>query len=228
MTAQRQQTRDIVPMPEPRASRISPRDSLTRLAALHDEAEETAVLANLLGRVPYAAAALGTLAIVTVAVVGIGASLAETIVWLFFAAGAVAALVRVYSNAIRTPFERAALRNFREDAKSVMLYAGFAWGSGAFLALPVATTSILLAVYGGGAAAIIAVLTRDRTLSLSFGLPAIVLPAIAAVLRPLAAGAGGLGLVLLTGLAVLASAHAANLIAQRSRGVPKLADLPLN
>lgn len=207
---------------------MSPQDSLARLAALHDEAEETAVLANLLGRIPYAAATLGTFTVITVLVAGVGASLAETVVWLLFAAGAVAALMRVYANAIRTPFERAALRNFHEDTKSVMLYAGFAWGAGAFLSLPVATSPIMLAVFAGGIVAVMALLTRDRALAIAFGLPATALPAAASILRPLAAGAAGLGLALATGFAVLVAAHVAILLARRSRGVPRLADLPLN
>lgn len=214
-----------LPASEAAASDETP--ALVRLAALHDEAQETAVLANLLGRAPYAAAMLATLAILTIAIAGIGA-VAETAVWALLIAGAAISLARIYAHAIRAPFERATLKSFREDAKAALLYAGFAWGAGAFLALPPATGPVLLALFAAGGAAVMAVLLQDSGLTLAFSAPAIALPAAAAVLRPLAAGTAGLGLALLAGACVIAVAWIAGRLSGRSGALPPLAGLKLS
>ena len=226
MAAERQQEVRIIPLsrPDEHAPQSSPLEGMARLAALRDEAEETA----LLGRAPYAAATLATLAILTIVIAGIGAALLETIVWGIFMLVATTALVRVYANAIRGAFERATLKNFHEDAKAVALYAGFAWGAGAFLSLPATTSAPMLLVFAGGASAILALMLRDRTTTLAFTAPAIVLSAAAALLRPLSAGPEGAVLVLMAGLAVLAGSYGADWLMRRERAMPSLAELPLS
>lgn len=229
MAAEQQKLQTILPAAAPReVHKPTALDNMARLAALHDEAEDTAVLANLLGRGPYVAATLGTLAILTVALAGIGASLAETAMWGVFMLIATGAFVRIYANAIRGAFERATLRNFHEDAKAVALYAGFAWGAGAFLSLPATATVAMLLVFAGGASVILALMMRDRALILAFVAPATILSAAAALLRPLAAGAASAVLVLLAGLAVLAASYGADRMMRRTRTLPALAELPLS
>jgi hypothetical protein len=229
MAAEQQKLQTVLPAAEPReVHKPSALDNMARLAALHDEAEETAILANLLGRAPYAAATLATLAVLTIVLAGVGASLAETAVWGVFMLIATAAFVRIYANAIRGAFERATLKNFHEDAKAVALYAGFAWGAGAFLCLPATAAVSMLLVFATGASAILAVMLRDPALTFAFVAPATILSAAAALIRPLAAGAGGAVLVLLAGLAVLAASYGADRLMRRSRAMPALAELPLS
>src|SRR5690242_8940126 len=108
---------------------------LAKLAALHAEAEETARLANLLGRTGYVA---GTIA-VSSAIASVMLSeiaLPATLAWLALSLAGAAVLLIAYARTMRAPFERAALLSFREDLKAVLLYAGFAWGAGGWLLLP--------------------------------------------------------------------------------------------
>ena len=183
----------------------SPYNELARLAALHDEAAETALLANLLGRAPYMSGALAAMALLTLVFNGVGTAWAETGAWLFFVFAATAAILKSYSQAIRAPFERASLQAFREDMKAVTVYAGFGWGAGAFLTLQAATGPTVLALFAVGAPLLIAAIVRDRDLAIGFLAPAAVLCALAALLRPLAAGAtGGLGVVLAATVAAVA------------------------
>ena len=75
-----------------------PRALIARLAELHDEAAETALLANLLGRVPYLAAVLLGMACATAVLVHAG--IAPLLTWLTLAAAGLVALMRAYVIAI--------------------------------------------------------------------------------------------------------------------------------
>jgi hypothetical protein len=177
---------------------------IAKLALLHAEAEETARLANLLGRSLYAAIALPLLVLLTVGLAG-GTGLARPLVWCAFVAAAAIVMLRAYFHTIGQPFERVALKSFAKDMSAILLYAGFAWGAGAFLALPAGTdmaTAILFAAAPGIA---IAALLREREAVFLFLAPVATLTAFASVLRPFASGALAAGLILIVCAGVAAA-----------------------
>lgn len=190
-------------------SRIAPEAKrhdveLARLSALHEEARETAELANLLGRAPMVAASLVAAAALTATLGQSMTAPAETIAWLILMLVGVGALLRAYAQAIRAPFERAPLKAFSEDAKSVLLYAGFAWGAGAFLALPDYTGSAGAVLFAAAGAGLVAFAIRSVQHSFVFLIPAAGLTAFACVLRPLEGGPLAAALVLV-GCALVAA-----------------------
>lgn len=186
-----------------------PRDSVVRLAQMHAEAVETARLANLLGRALHAAIALPLLA-VTAVIAGGGASLPSTIAWAILIAVASLAIVRAYGHAIGQPFERATLHAFSQDLSACLLYAGFAWGAGAFLAISSSSSGGAALLFGCVPAVVIALLLRERQAVLLFLAPVATLTAFACVLRPFAGGALDAALVLIAGAIVAAAMVAAS------------------
>ena len=181
---------------------LEPRREIARLALLHDEAQETALLANLLGRAPYAAAAIAVAAL-AVAVFAYGTMPApELSVWLVLTLMGAAAMGRRYLRASDHPFERGILREFAYDLNAIAIYAGFAWGAGAMLAIGPHTTPLALAAYAAVVPALVAVILRTREISLGFLAPAATLCAFAAVLRPLPEGPLAAAFVLIACAAV--------------------------
>jgi len=174
--------------------------ALERLSHLHDEAVETAQHANLLGRAPRAAILLAA-GFVLVALAIPGADLVSLAVWGLFVGAAAFAVIRAYRQGIRAPFEIKKLRAFAADLHAILLYSGFAWGAGAFLALPADTGPVAVMAFSAGTAAILGVVLRERAATLSFLAPAILIPAAAAVLRPLPdGGSTALAVLMLAGL----------------------------
>lgn len=182
--------RQILPQGADRPEKADARGgSLAKLKLLHAEAEETARLANLLGRSLYAGITLPVLAILTVGL-SVDMQPAPQLVWCLFVATVAAAMLIAYRHAIRRPFERAALKDFAKDLSAILLFAGFAWGSGAFLALPAATAALPAILFVALPAVAIAYLLRDRQALLLFLAPTAVLSVAASVLKPFAGGVG--------------------------------------
>jgi hypothetical protein len=175
--------------------------SLAKLKTLHAEAEETARLANLLGRSLYAGFALPVLALLAI---GMSVEMSPTpqLVWWGFVAAIAGVMVLAYRHAIRRPFERAALKDFAKDLSAILLFAGFAWGSGAFLALPAATSTVPALLFVAAPAMIIAYLLRDREALLLFLAPSTVLTIIASLLKPFEGGVWLAAMVLGTSAAI--------------------------
>lgn len=174
---------------------------LARLAALHDEAAETAHLANLLGRAPWAAAVLGTATLASVALST--ASAWGAVIWLALIAGGIIAIARIYNRAIKAPFERSMLQGFARDVSASLLYLGFAWGAGLFLVLP-ANIGIAAAVaFTTGISIILVGVLRARDVAFCFLVPASAMGAFCALMRPLD-GAFALMFAILAGGAVAA------------------------
>jgi hypothetical protein len=161
--------------------------SLHRLSRLHDEAVVTAKLANLLGRTPFAA----WLLLAGMAVVGFSSAglvtFAPLMLWCLFTSAAVIAILRLYQRVIVAPFELLPLRAFAADLEAALLYAGVAWGAGGFLVLPGTSDPLMLVLFSAGTAAGVSAILRARA-SLFFLAPAVVLPALAAISRPLPEG----------------------------------------
>jgi len=185
----------------------APRIAVARLAQMHAEAVETARLANLLGRAWHAAVALPVLAVLTVVLFG-GAGTPPLVAWGILIAVASLAIARSYGAAMRQPFERAALHAFAQDLSACLLYAGFAWGAGAFLVLGGGASGGTALLFASVPAVVLAALLRERNAMLLFLAPVATLTAFACVLRPFSGGALAAALVLIA-CAVVATAIAA-------------------
>lgn len=172
--------------------------SLSRLSRLHEEAVETAHLANLLGRAPFAAwlliVGLGVVAFTSAGAV----PLAPLVLWCMFTAAASITVLRLYQRTAVAAFELMPLRAFAADLDAALLFAGFAWGAGGFLALPATSGAVAVMLFAAGTAAGVSAILRARP-SLYFLVPAVILPAIAALFRPLPDGPLAATLTLLLG-----------------------------
>jgi len=171
---------EIVAEPE---AQLPETASLSRLKALHSEAEETALLANLLGRSLYATVTLALACVLTLVLAQTG--IERELAWGGLMVLALGALIRAYRHTIAAPFERAALRSFAEDLNATLLYAGFAWGAGAFLALSADAPPAIVLVYSAGISAVVAAILRKQTPTLNFIVPVAVMTAASTVLRAL-------------------------------------------
>jgi hypothetical protein len=200
------------------------RGYLTRLSQLHDEAAKTALLANLLGRAPYAGAALVSATVVSALLVTSTAPAAELVTWLVLVAAGFGAAARAYAKAIRAPFELATLQGFARDLSATLVYAGFAFGAGAILVLPANTSLPALLAFGAGTSALVGAFLRVRDMALCFLIPAVALSAFAAILRPFQGGVTDMAAMLVAGMAVAAAIQLAERLAVRP-SVPDLAEL---
>jgi hypothetical protein len=204
---------DIAAEPAPQPARAPLEGSLATLARMHHEAAETARLANLLGRALPAAIALPVLAGLTVLLTG-GAGVPSTTAWAILIAVASLSMARAYAHAIHQPFERAVLQAFAQDLNACLLYAGFAWGAGAFLALGAGASAAAILLFAGLPPLGLVLLLRDRLPVLLFVAPIAALTSFACVLRPFASGALSAGVVLVAcavvaGAAIALTRHAA-------------------
>jgi hypothetical protein len=200
------------------------RGGIEKLASLHDEARETAMLANLLGRTPYAAAALTILAL---AALGFGAGTmpaAEPATWALLMLIGIGAMLRVWRNAMAQPFERGSLRAFAADLNAIVVYCGFAWGAGAYLALGPQSSWIALTAFAAGPAIAVALSLRTKETVIGFVAPVAALCAFATVLRPLPEGPLGATFVLIACAAVGGAIFWAERFLEPSPMAAKLAD----
>jgi hypothetical protein len=171
-----------------------PDNALARLARLHVEAVETARLANLLGRSLNATITLGALAVLAVAAGG--ATWSPALAWAALVGVAVLAMMRSYIHAIHQPFERAALHGFAEDLRASLLYAGYAWGAGAFLVLSESNAAITVLLFATAPSIAIAALLRERQATALFLAPAATLSSLACVMRSFTGGAPAAAFIL--------------------------------
>ena len=199
------------------------RNPVAHLASLHREAEETARLANLLGRSIHVAIALPILAAATLAFEGLG--IAQSAAWMIFVLAASGAIGVCYRRTIAVPFERAALKSFSRDLSAILAFGGFAWGAGAFLALPAGANIATVVLFAAGAGTAVAVLLRERESVFLFLAPVAALASFACVLRPLDAGALGAAFILIACATVAAGAAVAGIRRADQRG-GALAELP--
>ncbi|MBV9046422.1 MAG: hypothetical protein JO294_14975 [Alphaproteobacteria bacterium] len=182
--------------PEPDESVAAPYPALAKLSAMHAEAVETAELSNLLGRSLHVAIALPVLALATVLLAG-GAGIPSTIAWLILVAVATLSIARAYGHAIHQPFERTVLHAFWRDINACLLYAGFAWGAGAFLGLAAQSSVGVALLFAAAPPILFMTLLRERESVLLFLAPVAALTSFACVLRPFSGGALSAALVLI-------------------------------
>ncbi len=128
------------------------------------------------------------LAILTVAL-AVEMNPAPQLAWFALVSAVSVAILAAYRHAMRQPFQRATLKHFTKDLSAILLFAGFAWGAGAFLALPAGTEPVAVLVFAAGPALLIAYLLRDREALFLFLAPVTVLSAAACLLKPFVGGA---------------------------------------
>ena len=175
------------PRPRPETVAVTPRGGLAKLKALHAEAEETARLANLAGRSGIVGVTLPFLAVLTMGL-SVEMNPAPQLVWLLFVGAVALAMLLSYRRAMQRPFERAALKDYAKDLSAILLFAGFAWGAGAFLALPAGTPLGAVLAFALLPATITAYLLRDRDGLALFLAPVAALTVAACLLKPFAGG----------------------------------------
>ena len=173
----------VVPSPSPDMPATPAHAYLARLAALHDEAAETAHLANLLSRAPWAAGLLGLAALTTAFFCAGSVSPVSLGVWLMLVTVAVAAIGLSYGKAIEAPFDRAALKAFARSLSAILLYAGAAWGAGLFLALPDSVGLAGTIAFAATISALVAGILRARDMAFSFLVPATAVGAFCTLMR---------------------------------------------
>jgi hypothetical protein len=161
--------------------------AIAKLKVLHAEAEETAHLANLLGRSLYAGIAMPVLAILTIAL-SVEASPVQQLIWAGLVSLIAVAVLKSYRHAMREPFERATLKNFAKDLSATLFFAGFAWGAGAFLTLPENTPALAAVLFAALPGVFIAYLLRNQEALVLFLAPVAALTAAASILKPFAGG----------------------------------------
>jgi uncharacterized protein (DUF983 family) len=185
------QTSPVPQAPEPKqtaplvaeALAIPAHAYLARLAALHDEAAETAYLANLLGRAPWAAGALAIAMAAATAYSAQSASWTALGVWLVLAGIGAVAIMRAYGEAIDAPFDRPSLKLFARNFAAILVYAGTAWASGLFLVIPSDVGVIGSVVFVSLLPAVLATIVRTRDLAFCFLAPATAMGAFCALMR---------------------------------------------
>jgi hypothetical protein len=169
------------PFPVPLAAALSP--GLVRLPEIHLEISETAALSRFLQGAVSAGAALTLCGIVAVMFIG-GGGLKQQFAWALLVLAGVTAMLRASIRAMGQALDRAPLRQSARNLRAILLYAGFAWGAGAFLLLgndPVPIAGLCFAVLPS---LLMALLLKDCAAAWRFIAPVTALSAAAIVLEP--------------------------------------------
>jgi hypothetical protein len=161
------------------------------------------------------------MALVTAALSFAQSSTPALIAWLVLVAAGIAAIARAYTYTIKAPFERVPLRAFSRDLSAILFYAGFAWGAGAFLAIPATASALPILLFSAGSCAVVAALLRARDQSLIFLAPVAGLSALAPLMR---GEATGLEVLVTCGLVAGATYAADRLFAAPQ--APQIAQIP--
>ena len=196
--------------PAPRPTHIS---ALDRLPILHGESVRAARLTRFLGHAIGAAWALMLGAGATL-VAGGGRSLPENFAWSALVLLAVLALTRTYMRAFAV--RRGPVESLAADLRATILYAGFAWGAGAFLALPTAAGPASLVLFAAIPTLLIAAVMRDRGAVLLFAAPTAMLCASAAILDVAGGLTGAVTVLAVQGVIVMVTLLASDRAAART------------
>lgn len=189
--------------------------NLRQLALLHREAVENARHARLLAHTPAAAAALIALCLVVAALEAKSAWHVAFGVWVFFVLTAAIVMLRLAKMAEISSPRPLPLRGFVLDLNVALLFAGFSWGAGAFLALPPNAGDVTLVLFGVSAASLVTAILRTRAASTYFLVPALALTGTAGL-----TGLGGAAPAFLLALAGLALAIGAGWGESRAGRLP--------
>ena len=160
-----------------------PLEALDRLPQLHAETADTAHLARFLAGAVNAAGALTLLGMAALAFEA-GGTLKACFSWAILVLFGVGALLRSYIRSTAAAFDRAPLTEAAQDLRAILLYAGFAWGAGAFLVLSPEAGWMEVLPFAVLPSLAIALLLKDMEGPLAFLIPLTAMTVAAAVLRP--------------------------------------------
>jgi hypothetical protein len=179
-------------------------DALARLPALYGEASRNLHLSQFLARSPQACIALmlsGALALAW-AHQGGGASLRADFAWVILVLIGVIAMTRNYIRGFARSLRRVPLQEAASDLRTLLLYAGTAWGIGAFLVMPDLPAPALAFAFAAGPSLACALLLRDNKGVIAFTAPATLVSASAALLGAWPLDVWVAGAILAAGLAI--------------------------
>jgi hypothetical protein len=177
--------------------------ALRRLAFLHEECVETARHAEQLARTPLAACALIFGCAIVVALSAQSVPLGTLGLWALLVLAGAFGMLRLVQQTERAAFELMPLRAFALDLNAMLLYAGFAWGAGAFLAVPPDASALTLEWYAVGASLAVTGLFRAPVPTLCFVVPSTSLAVAAALVG--AAGTPAAAMIMLLALVLAGS-----------------------
>ena len=154
--------------------------ALDVLPRLHDEAGRDLRLAQFLARAPLACIVL----LIAGALVALSSAngLAAEFTWAVMLLAGIVVIVSNHMRNFAALQPRQSLQAAVSHLRGLFLYAGLAWGSGAFLVLPGEPAPVLTFVFAIVPAAVLALIVKDRQATAAFAAPASVATVIAALL----------------------------------------------
>jgi hypothetical protein len=175
--------RDLAVQPQdtlPFNSRAFDARALDALPRLHDEAGRDLRLAQFLARAPQACIVL----LIAGALVALSSAngLAAEFTWAVMLLAGIVVIVSNHMRNFAALQPRQSLQAAVSHLRGLFLYAGLAWGSGAFLVLPGEPVPVLTFVFAVVPAAVLALIVKDRQAIAAFAAPASVATVIAALL----------------------------------------------
>ena len=138
---------------------MPPADAFDRLVRLHAETSEAGRLVVFL-RAALNAASVFMLMGTCVLLLG-GATLAHNFAWAALMLVGVTALLYSYIRTNAAVFDRAPISESARNLRLIFLYMGFAWGAGAFLAVPAMPSSVAAVLFAAIPTLLLALLLRD-------------------------------------------------------------------
>jgi hypothetical protein len=156
----------LVPQPEPDSGggttipTAIPHASLARLPLLHAEAAQNALLGRFVAR-SVTAAGLLMLAGGAVLLAG-GGTLSSDFAWSLLVLAGIAAMAVNYIRGPARSLRRTSLQASADDLRAILFYTGFAWGAGAFLALPADPSAALVFAFALGPVLLMLALLQDE------------------------------------------------------------------
>ena len=183
-----------------------PHDYLARLPLLHAEASRNAGLGRFVARSVTMAGLLIVMGGATL--LTNGGSLQSDFVWSVLVLAGIAAMAVNFIRGPARSLRRTSLEaSAAGDLRAILLYTGFAWGAGAFLALPADPGFALAFAFAMGPALLLAVLLKDEAGIAAFTAPAVGLAAAAALLLHWSGGRIIAPLLLAAGIVLILVSH---------------------
>jgi hypothetical protein len=168
--------------PNTEIAQTIPHAALDRLKLLDVESLEAAGLVRFLAGAVNAAGALILLGMAMLTFAA-GASLKSCFIWALLVLVGIGALLYSYIRSTAA-FDRVPLNEAAQDLRAILLYAGFAWGAGAFLVLSPAAGPVTALAFAALPSLAVALLLADRDGPLAFVLPVTAMSLAATILQP--------------------------------------------
>ena len=163
-----------------RAIAPAPYDALSQLPRLHGEASQNLLLTLFLGRSPQACVTL-MLAGTAMLVLG-GGGLKAEFAWAVLVLIGIIAMTRNYIRGFARSLRRVPLQEAASDLRTLLLYTGAAWGSGAFLVMPGLPAPTLVLAFALLPAFALALILKDKKGVAAFTAPVAIITAGASLL----------------------------------------------